>query len=633
MSTPTTRLRLELQALGAGLNTWGVQGLNGIFNMLDDALGGVKEITLTGNHTLPTTNYTTNESRFRNIKFIGSPASAPTVTIPATENWFLMENACGQEITISNSVTTATLGNGLVGYVRTNGGSTLSVLLLPDAATALTIAPEITNGNLPAVAGEITPTNNLASVAGKVTEIGRLGTTAAVADLAALGGTQEVASLNALSPRAADIETLADIEDGTTATNSISNLAPKAADITTLAPRAADIETLAHIEDGTVATTAISDLAPRASDIQNLAPREGDLNTLGSKAADIETLAHVEDGTVATNAISNLGPRAQDLQDLAPRASDLQDLGPRAADIQALAPREGDLNTLSSKAADIGTLADIEDGTTATNAISNLGPRASDIQALAPRANDLQTLGTAPLPTEIATVAGIDAAVSSVANSEDSINSFGKSYSTGAGTINTRGDGTGAAPATGDLRFNQTTSKMVVYDGSSWVAAGSAVNGTSARFSYTATASQTTFPSSGSIDYDAGFADVYLNGVKLQNGTDVTVTSGTNVVLASGAAVGDIVDIVAYGSFNVADTYTQAQSDARYVQPAGAVANISGGAAMGVLYQSATDTTAHLAAGTSGYILQTNGTGSAPTWVPKSSVASPTGIASIMKFT
>ena len=36
------------------------------------------------------------------------------------------------------------------------------------------------------------------------------------------------------------------------------------------------------------------------------------------------------------------------------------------------------------------------------------------------------------------------------------------------------------------------------------------------------------------------------------NATDVTVTSGTSVVLASGATAGDIISIVAYGTFNVA---------------------------------------------------------------------------------
>jgi hypothetical protein len=46
--------------------------------------------------------------------------------------------------------------------------------------------------------------------------------------------------------------------------------------------------------------------------------------------------------------------------------------------------------------------------------------------------------------------------------------------------------------------------------------------------------------------------------------------------------------------------------------------NLAGGSAMALHYQSATDTTAFLAAGTSGYHLQTNGTGSAPSWVPVS---------------
>ena len=49
-------------------------------------------------------------------------------------------------------------------------------------------------------------------------------------------------------------------------------------------------------------------------------------------------------------------------------------------------------------------------------------------------------------------------------------------------------------------------------------------------------------------------------------GTDVTATSGTNVVLAAGAAAGDIVDLVAYGAFSVSDTYTQAASNARFAQ-------------------------------------------------------------------
>jgi hypothetical protein len=49
--------------------------------------------------------------------------------------------------------------------------------------------------------------------------------------------------------------------------------------------------------------------------------------------------------------------------------------------------------------------------------------------------------------------------------------------------------------------------------------------------------------------------------------------------------------------------------------------NLAGGTAMSVVYQSSPNNTAFLAASTSGYLLQTNGTGSAPSWVSASGVS------------
>jgi len=121
-------------------------------------------------------------------------------------------------------------------------------------------------------------------------------------------------------------------------------------------------------------------------------------------------------------------------------------------------------------------------------------------------------------------------------------------------------DNDGNALLTGALYFDTVANEMRVYTGSVWKATGSAVNGTSARQVYTATASQTTF----AIVYDVGFVDVYLNGVKLIVTSDFTATSGTNIVLATGATAGDIVDIVAYGAFDLANTYTQAAADAKF---------------------------------------------------------------------
>lgn len=75
------------------------------------------------------------------------------------------------------------------------------------------------------------------------------------------------------------------------------------------------------------------------------------------------------------------------------------------------------------------------------------------------------------------------------------------------------------------------------------------------RFIYTATAGQTTF--SGSDDHsrtlsytDAEFMDVFLNGVKLDK-SDYTATSGTSVVLDEGAAVDDILEVLAFDTFSV----------------------------------------------------------------------------------
>ena len=112
---------------------------------------------------------------------------------------------------------------------------------------------------------------------------------------------------------------------------------------------------------------------------------------------------------------------------------------------------------------------------------------------------------------------------------------------------------------------------MRVYTGTGWTAAGSAVNGTSNRQVYTATSGQTTF----TITYDVGYVDVYLNGSKLKVSTDFTATSGTNIVLATGATTGDIVDIVAYGAFNVANTYTQAAADAKFAQVANNLSDLA----------------------------------------------------------
>ena len=73
------------------------------------------------------------------------------------------------------------------------------------------------------------------------------------------------------------------------------------------------------------------------------------------------------------------------------------------------------------------------------------------------------------------------------------------------------------------------------------------------RESFTATGGQTSFAT---VGYTPQFIDVYLNGVKLAP-ADFTATNGSDVVLASGATASDILEIVAYTPFEVANqTFT-----------------------------------------------------------------------------
>ena len=72
---------------------------------------------------------------------------------------------------------------------------------------------------------------------------------------------------------------------------------------------------------------------------------------------------------------------------------------------------------------------------------------------------------------------------------------------------------------------------------------------TIARQTFTPTSNTTDFTFTSG--YTVGLCDVYLNGVKLINGTDYDANTGSTVGLTSTATSGDVVEIVAYKAFNI----------------------------------------------------------------------------------
>ena len=99
---------------------------------------------------------------------------------------------------------------------------------------------------------------------------------------------------------------------------------------------------------------------------------------------------------------------------------------------------------------------------------------------------------------------------------------------------------------------------------------------TQTRDTFTATASQTTFATSG---YTPSFLDVFLNGVHLVNGTDYTASNGSDVVLTSGAAAGDVLEVVAYSTFELfSGTFTGTVTANAFVGDGSALTGIQAGA-------------------------------------------------------
>ena len=165
-------------------------------------------------------------------------------------------------------------------------------------------------------------------------------------------------------------------------------------------------------------------------------------------------------------------------------------------------PNISDVSTLAAITADIGTLADIQDGTTATNAITTVASNSSNVTTVAGISSnvtsvagiaslitsdfvtdinlvatsdfisDINSLATSDfisdlnaieaVKADVTTVAGSISNVSSVATNIASVNSFASVYRVGSSDPSSSLD-------EGDLFYNSTDNVLKYYNGSAWV--------------------------------------------------------------------------------------------------------------------------------------------------------------------
>ena len=208
--------------------------------------------------------------------------------------------------------------------------------------------------------------------------------------------------------------------------------------------------------------------------------------------------------------------------------------------VNSVAGNATNINTVAGISSDVTSVAGISAAVTAVNS------NATNINAVNANSTNINTVAAAE--TNINAVGGSITNVNTVATNLSDVNSFAETYRISSSAPTTSLD-------IGDLYFDTTADELKVYKSSGWSAAGSSVNGTSARYTYTISGTPSSVSgaddNSATLAYDAGFADVFVNGVRMSS-ADITITSGTSVVFASPLADGDVVDIVAYGTFNVA---------------------------------------------------------------------------------
>jgi len=146
-SSYSSSFRLNYQAPGDNLNTWGTILNNGVFQLLEDAVAGMASFTLSGPKVLTATNGATDEARCAVLNVTGGTGG--TITAPSVKKVYLVRNASsGPVIITTGSGVTATFSAGEVGFcagdgtnfyrttVTTNfGGVTLTNLGAPTANT------------------------------------------------------------------------------------------------------------------------------------------------------------------------------------------------------------------------------------------------------------------------------------------------------------------------------------------------------------------------------------------------------------------------------------------------------------------------------------------------------------------
>lgn len=298
--------------------------------------------------------------------------------------------------------------------------------------------------------------------------------------------------------------------------------------------------------------------------------------TVAGSIANVNTVAGSISNvnTVATNIsnVNTVNSNVTNVNKVAAVDSDVTTVAGIDSNVTTVAGVSGNVSTVAGISSDVTGVANISSAVSAVNSnasnINAVNSNSSNINTVAGNNSNINTV--AGIDSNITTVAGISGNVTTVATNNANVttvaqqiadvNNFADTY---FGSSSSASGPTGTFTA-GDLYFSTYNSenKLKVYNGSSWQNATSAVEGvaTITEFNSSTTpavnGSTTHFP----FSHDVGLQIVFLNGVRLIQGTDYNsvnsntstsnITSGTasHLHFSTPPANGDVLSVMGFGT-------------------------------------------------------------------------------------
>ena len=144
---------------------------------------------------------------------------------------------------------------------------------------------------------------------------------------------------------------------GFNATTGVPEAGPNISDVQSLAAITADIGTLADIEDGTVATDAISGLAAIKANVTTVAGISSNVTTVAGNTSNINTVAGVSANVTTVAGISS------NVTSVAGVAANVTTVAGVASDVTTVAGIASDVTIVASNIATIGQKATVDEAT------------------------------------------------------------------------------------------------------------------------------------------------------------------------------------------------------------------------------------------------------------------------------